>query len=291
MVDAVTLGALQRLKYSAFSFSPPLTANSGSVQSGATLCPAVVNTFNTVAGAGYSGVLPAATAGRIVYVINAGANSLNLFPNGTDQIDALGASNAFSLVNGGIIQLTATSTGQWYSDAPAAGEFVTLTGTQTLTNKTLTAPALNTPTLTDAINKDTKSGALTTFASTTSLAAITGLAVALTTSGTYAVQASLPVTTGATPGVAVALAASNSLTAISTTYTAKIYSATGVDAVNTTTLGSGVGVATNAILVELSGLISVNTGGTLILQGSQQASNATTCSFLAGSSLSVTRIS
>lgn len=281
MVDAVTLGALQRLKYPQFSFSPPLTASSGAVQAGATLCPAVVNTFNTVGGAGYSGVLPQATAGRIVYVINAGANALNLFPNGTDAIDALGASNAFSLVNGGILQLTATATGQWYSDAPAAGEFVTLTGTQTLTNKTLVDP----------INKDTVKGALTTTVSTTGFVAISGLAVALTAGGTYAVEAAVPLTTNASAGAALALVASNSLTATSATYTAQLITTVGGAAANTTTLGTGVGATTNAILAELSGTIVVATGGTLLLEGAQNASTSGTTSFLANSWLRVTRIS
>lgn len=291
MVDAVTLGSLQRLKYPQFSFSPPLTASSGSVQAGATLCPAVINTFGTVAVSGYSGLLPQAIPGRIVYVINSGANTMNLFPNGTDAIDALGASNAYSLVNGGILQMTCTSTGLWISDAPAAGEFVTLSGVQTLTNKTLTAPALNTPTLIDAINKDTKVGSLTTSVSTTGFAPITGLAVALTAAGTYAVQASVPVTTNATAGVALALAASNSLTATSVTYTGKLVTAIGIDAANTTTLGNGVGATTNAILAELSGLIVVATGGTLLLEGAQNVSTNGTTSFLANSWLQVTRIS
>lgn len=51
---------------------------------------------------------------------------------------------------------TASVTGNWYMGAARLeigvdGGFVTLTGTETLTNKTLTAPAVNTPTIDDPI--------------------------------------------------------------------------------------------------------------------------------------------
>lgn len=281
MVDAVTLGALQRLKYPAFSFSPPLTANTGNIQTGATLCPAVINNFATVAGAGNSGLLPQALPGRIIYVINSGANAMNLFPNGADTIDALGASNAYSLVNGGILQFTCTATGAWTSDAPAAGEFVTLTGAQTLSNKTLV----------DFINKDSvASTATTTSTNTTTLATITGLTVNLTAGATYVVNASIPVSTNATAGAKVALTGTASLTASSVNYTGTLFTASAVALAQETALGSAAGSTANVILAQLAGVIIVATAGTLALQGAQNVATTGVTSFLPQAFLSVSRV-
>lgn len=88
-----------------------LTANAGGGQSGATPLPTAINRVATVATAGDSVLLPtsADNVGAEVTVINAGANSLNVFPQGADTIDgaaskavAAGKSAAFFSVAAGI---------------------------------------------------------------------------------------------------------------------------------------------------------------------------------------------
>lgn len=129
----------------------------------------------------------------------------------------------------------------------------------------------------------------TSIVSTTTLAAVGGLAVPLLTSGTYTIEAELPVTTTGTGGLQLALASSGAvLTATSVNYTG-VFLQTGTAAsVNTTTLGGGVGTALNVILAELSGTIVVNTGGTIVVQAAQQVSTTATTTLLAGGFLRVT---
>lgn len=97
------------------NYANALSANSGGVQAAATPITGDVNTFTTVGGAGYSGLLPAAAPGRDVTVINEGANYLAIFPAGTDAINGLGASNAINLAAGKKLQFISTATGQWWA--------------------------------------------------------------------------------------------------------------------------------------------------------------------------------
>lgn len=94
-----------------------LTAHSGGGQGSATGLPAVLNRVTTVAAAGDSVVLPAAVAGiQGLVVVNATAtNSMNIFPAGTDAINALGASAAFACAAGKTATFYCTNAGQWHA--------------------------------------------------------------------------------------------------------------------------------------------------------------------------------
>lgn len=60
-------------------------------------------------------VLPASIAGQEVVIYNGGANALLIYPAGTEQIDALGASVGYSLASGGVpLILYCFAAGQWY---------------------------------------------------------------------------------------------------------------------------------------------------------------------------------
>lgn len=95
-----------------YSYADALTANAGAVQAGATPITTSIARFTTVASAGNSAVLPAAGPGLDITVINAGSNIMAVFPAGTDQINGLGASNAFSLPPGGVATFLSTVAGQ-----------------------------------------------------------------------------------------------------------------------------------------------------------------------------------
>jgi hypothetical protein len=106
-------GSLQTL-----SFADGLVANSGGVQAGATPITSSIARFTTVGGAGYSSVLPPAAGGLNITVINAGANVMNVFPAGSDQINAL--ASAFPLPVGGVVEFFTTVAGKWHTIAMPA---------------------------------------------------------------------------------------------------------------------------------------------------------------------------
>jgi hypothetical protein len=60
--------------------------------------------------------MPAAVAGLQMTVTNAAAaNSMNLFPNTGDQINAGGANAAYAIAAGKTAQLTCAVAGQWHA--------------------------------------------------------------------------------------------------------------------------------------------------------------------------------
>jgi hypothetical protein len=122
--------------------------------------------------------------------------------------------------------------------------------------------------------------------SNTTLAAVTGLSVAVAAGKTYAFEANLYTTSNTSGGVKVAIAGTATATAI--TYDAVFTSAAALALSTRQTAlgGSGVGVtAVTVANVRIIGTITVNAAGTLIVQGAQNASNAAATTFLQGSSM------
>src|ERR1700689_5175264 len=116
MVDAVTLGALKRISYPQFSSRNSLTALAGGGQSEALLLPAAVNVVGTVANAGDSVMLPKEGGGKRIIVVNAGANSLNVFPNNaTDTINSLAVQTAYAVPAGDVVEFVGGGNGAWYT--------------------------------------------------------------------------------------------------------------------------------------------------------------------------------
>ena len=151
MVDAVTLGALRRLKfptvqnlilmpsnsnagvpnYSLFyeSSSDNITAHAGGGQANAQQLYSEVNRITTVATAGDSVMLPPAVvnqgvtnqAGLTVLIINHGANPVQVFGNGTDTINDVATATGVSQMQGSMTFFTCTSTGKWYTQGLGEG--------------------------------------------------------------------------------------------------------------------------------------------------------------------------
>jgi hypothetical protein len=150
---------------------------------------------------------------------------------------------------------------------PAATD--TLVGratTDTLTNKTLT----------DVINTDTVVSA-STNATTTTLGAVTGLAVALTAGKTYAIHAYLPITASAAQGCKLSLDTSDTLTATSISYDTKIWNSTTIR-VNSVSgaLATSVSSTTAAVTdATIDGVIVVNAAGTLVVKFAENAASGT----------------
>ena len=98
-----------------YSSSNGLTAFAGGGQVSGTPVTAMMNRFTVVATIADSGKLPAAVVGLSVVVINAAANSMNMFPSTGDQINALGANVAFALAGAKTATFYCVNAGQWHT--------------------------------------------------------------------------------------------------------------------------------------------------------------------------------
>jgi len=118
----------------AFTTSPTLTTptlnsavvnnNNAVSAAGATQGTATALTVDynviTTAAASSGVVLPAATAGRRIVIVNKGANTLSIYPATGGTIDALAANAAIQVAANGSIEIMASSSTQWYSIARIA---------------------------------------------------------------------------------------------------------------------------------------------------------------------------
>ena len=96
-----------------------LTAATTQTQAAGTAITASYVRFTTVANNGDAATLPASAAGVEITVINAGAHSLQIFPNAagttTEQINALGSNAAISVAAAKVITFFCTLVGQWHT--------------------------------------------------------------------------------------------------------------------------------------------------------------------------------
>jgi hypothetical protein len=98
-----------------------MTAHAGGTQAGAIAdagaqVNAVLNRVTTVGTAADSVVLPQAQQGLEITVSNAAAaNSMNVFPNTGDAINALAANAAFAVAANKTATFVCTNTGQWHA--------------------------------------------------------------------------------------------------------------------------------------------------------------------------------
>ncbi len=115
------------------TFSTAATVSAaGTTQGNGTALTADYNVVTTVA-ASSGVVLPTATVGRRIIIVNRGANTLNVYPfaTGSQQIDALGANNPITIPVNGVMEFNAATTSRWYSSS-----------TLTLTDSLITTPSL-----------------------------------------------------------------------------------------------------------------------------------------------------
>jgi hypothetical protein len=92
-----------------------LVAHAGGLQPLATPITAMCVRFTTVASIGDSSILPTAMPGLEITVINAGAASMNVFPDLGSQINAAGANVALALGAGKTAIFFTTAVGAWHT--------------------------------------------------------------------------------------------------------------------------------------------------------------------------------
>ena len=129
------------------------------------------------------------------------------------------------------------------------------------------------------------------LASNTTLTNVTGMSATVTAGGVYQVDIYLATTNNGTGGIKLSLNGGTA-TATSLLIDTQVYNTTTLTAEsNSSTLaGPLVNAAVAATLVFITGSITINAGGTIILQAAQNTSNATALTIANGSYISLTRL-
>jgi len=126
----------QEVQNPSLSAADNLTAHPGGGQALATPVTTSVARFRTVGSAGDSALLPASAPGLQITVINSGAKSLNVFPQGTDGINGAAV---FAVPSQSQQIFTCSNQGDWFTGAVAGGGGGG-GGTGTVTSVGLAAP-------------------------------------------------------------------------------------------------------------------------------------------------------
>lgn len=302
-------------------------AAAGTTQATATQLTSVSNQIDT--GTSNQGVaLPSSkglrsTPYNMCYVYNNTGATIIVYAfnpaSGTaDTINGVAGATGVSMPNNTFGQFVSAKPGVWFADVASVGDFTTITlagsssGTTILqassaASGTLTFPAATTTlvgrtttdtltnkTVTDLINQDTVwNTAIYNIVNTTTLAAVPGLSVAVTTSGIYSFLAKLPVTTATSSGTSIGLiSTAGPVTATTYAENGVFTTAAGTTAVaQSATFSNAVGATNFAVIAELSGVIQVNTGGTIALGAASNVASTVTMSINTGGFLQLTRIS
>ena len=117
MADATTLTPVLSFLTGNVSAHPNLTALSGGAQAGTALVPGF-NQFTTVAAGNDSAQLPFTytAPGQVIFVVNAHAsNSMNVYAQSGDTINAIAANSPFAVAAGKTAIFISPITGKWYS--------------------------------------------------------------------------------------------------------------------------------------------------------------------------------
>jgi len=92
-----------------------ITATAGGGQANAFQITKSMSRISTCATIADSVKLPSAKAGSLCFVVNSGATSANVFPATGEQINALGANNAFAVAAGGRSAFFCPVDGRWFA--------------------------------------------------------------------------------------------------------------------------------------------------------------------------------
>jgi len=96
------------------SYTDGVTAHAGGGRASAVPVVSMITRVTTVATAADSVVLPAAVPGLDLTLINAGANAMQVFGNGSDTIDGTAGATGVSQAAAKTVQYLSTATGAWH---------------------------------------------------------------------------------------------------------------------------------------------------------------------------------
>ena len=120
-----------------------ITATAGGGRNNAYQIVSQTSRITTVATLADSVMLPSATPGLELIIINHGLNAMQVFGNGSDQIDDQSVSLGVSQMSFSMVIFTCVTAGNWYTEGLSSG-FAASLGLQTFSFQTITANAGNT---------------------------------------------------------------------------------------------------------------------------------------------------
>lgn len=112
-VDTTSIGYIGTSKYFLTGSDDAKTAHAGGGQGSALAITKGFTRFTTVATAADSAKLPSGIAGAMLFVVNAGANAMDVFPATGEQINGLAANTALSVLAGQTALFVCRATSQW----------------------------------------------------------------------------------------------------------------------------------------------------------------------------------
>jgi hypothetical protein len=115
-----------------------VTATAGGGQSAAFQLNAQTCRIATVASVGDSVMLPPSAPGLELLVINHGANAMQVYGNGADQIDDQTATTGVSQMANSLVIYSCATAGKWYTEGLSSG-FAASLGLQTFSFATIAA--------------------------------------------------------------------------------------------------------------------------------------------------------
>ncbi len=285
-----------------------ITAYAGGGQTNAYALTTRVNNVTTVASAGDSIRLQAIPLGKVVWVMNNGANAMQVYGAGTNTINGIATATGISQAAGSLVAYVGITTTDWRAETADAALFTSLilqgatSGTTTLVasatagSTTQTFPAVTgTVASTSGTNlfiADVKKCTTQKDTITTALADITGLTGQVLVAGaTYRFRCVLPGTSDTTSGISYGFnfttATLTSIEATGLTYTSAAVAVTHTTTTTTQTLiidSAGI-----RILSVIEGTMVVNAGGTVALQVGTHT-GTTTASVYVGATMEFVRI-
>lgn len=104
------------------SVSDALVAHAGGTQAAALALTSKLNIVATVATAGDSVRLPAALVGLVVTLINAGANSMQVYGAGTDTINGVATATGVAQAPGSTVSYRCNVAGNWVTGSLGTGK-------------------------------------------------------------------------------------------------------------------------------------------------------------------------
>jgi hypothetical protein len=103
------------------SFADGIAAFAGGGQAGATPITTEVARVTTVATAGDSILLPPATPGLTLMIVNHGGKPMQVYGSGTDTIDDQAAATGVTQMVNSVVIFLCTMTGKWYANGLGTG--------------------------------------------------------------------------------------------------------------------------------------------------------------------------
>ena len=117
-----------------------ITATAGGGRNNSYQIVSQTSRISTVATLGDSVMLPSATPGLELIVINHGLNAMQVFGNNVDQIDDQPSTAGVSQMSNSMVIFTCVTAGSWYTEGLSSG-FATALGLQTFSYQTSAANA------------------------------------------------------------------------------------------------------------------------------------------------------